>query len=238
MRTRQLRILQMGLAIAAGLLAWRLAAEWQRANLRYSTLSRANTERPAAVLPNPARREPPPAQEIVAQNLFSPDRNNEIAQAVKSEPLPPVPVVFGTMKLGENYEALMVEGGPSAGRSPRRVKSGEHLGPYIVVDIRDEKVVIEYGGQKTTLDVYQSAHSVLQSAARTAPTAPAPPVVETGASAPPAAPVASQPASAPAGAGAGQQPSSTPGVRGFDEGNRLRFEKDSPFGTQIWYGQK
>ena len=124
MRTRQLRILQMGLAIAAGLLAWRLAAEWQRANLRYSTLSRANTERPAAVLPNPARREPPPAQEIVAKNLFSPDRNNEIAQAVKSEPLPPVPVVFGTMKLGENYEALMAEGGPSPGRSPRRRRAG------------------------------------------------------------------------------------------------------------------
>lgn len=238
MRTRQLRILQMGLAIAASFLAWQLVTEWKRANLRYSALFRATAERPVAALPSPARREPPPAAEIVAKNLFSPDRNSEIAPAGRSEPPPPLPVVFGTMKLGEHYEALMAEGESSAKRSPRRVKNGEPLGPYTVVEIRDEKVVIEYGGQKTTLDVYQSAHSVLQTPTRT--TTSAAPVVEVGASAPAAAPAASQPTNAPAGAAAaaGQQPSSTPGVRVFDEGNRLRFEKDYPFGTQTWYGSK
>ncbi|OFV99787.1 MAG: hypothetical protein A3H28_06675 [Acidobacteria bacterium RIFCSPLOWO2_02_FULL_61_28] len=234
---RQLLILQVGLALAAGLLGWRLETEWKRANLRYAALSRAAAERGAAALPPGARREPPATEEIVAKNLFFPDRSSEIATPAKTEPPPPVPTVFGTMKLGESYEALMTEAGATAGRAPRRVKQGEQFGSFTVVEIRDEKVVIEYQGQKTTLDVYQSARSVLPAGAaavRTAP--PAAPVVESSGGAPPpqAQTPPSPPSRAPAPA-AVQQPSTEPGVRVFIEGNRKRFERDSLFGVQVWY---
>ena len=144
MHRRQLLMFQMGLALAAGLLAWRVGTEWNRANLRYGTLSRAAAGR-ESVPPRLAgvRREPPPTEEIVAKNLFSPDRTSQIAPPEKPEPPPSVPTVFGTMKLGESYEALMAEGGTPASRAPRRVKPGEQFGGYTVVEIRDGKVVIE-----------------------------------------------------------------------------------------------
>ena len=236
MHRRQLLLFQMGLALAAGLLGWRLETEWDRANLRYGSLSRAAAGRESVPLPAAPRRESPPTEEIVAKNLFFADRSNAVAPPEKTEPPPPMPTVFGTMKLGESYEALMAEGGTAAGRPPRRVKPGEQFGGYTVAEIRDEKVVIEYQGQKTTLDVYQSARSALPlQPVRTAP--PAAPVVETSGSAPPPqapAPAASSPSRAPAPA-AVQQPSTEPGVRVFLEGNRKRFERDPPFGVQVWY---
>ena len=234
MHRRQLLILQVGLALAAGLLAWRLETEWKRANLRYAVLSRAAAERGAAALPPGARREPPATEEIVAKNLFFPDRSSETAPPGKTEPPPPVPTVFGTMKLGESYEALMSEAGATAGRTPRRVKQGEQFGAYTVVEIRDERVVIEYQGQETTLDIYQSARNALPAPVRTAP--PAAPVVESSGGAPP--PQAQAPLSPPGRASAPaavQQPSTEPGVRVFIEGNRKRFERDSLFGVQVWY---
>ena len=227
MHRRQLLILQVGLALAAGLLGWRLETEWKGANLRYGALSRAAAERGAAALPPGSRREPSATEEIVAKNLFFPDRSSEIAPLTKTEPPPPVPTVFGTMKLGESYEALMTETGATAGRTPRRVKQGEQFGAYTVVEIRDEKVVIEYQGQKTTLDIYQSARAALSAPVRTAP--PAAPVVESSSGSPPQA---GRSAPAPT---AVQQPSTEPGVRVFTEENRKRFERDGPFGVQIWY---
>lgn len=239
MHRRQLLILQVGLALAAGLLAWRFSTEWKRANLRYGSLPRAAAGRETILLPAAARRESPPTEEIVAKNLFSPDRTSQIAPLEKPEPPPPVPTVFGTLKLGEGYEALMAEAGPPAGRAPRRVKQGERFGGYTVAEIRDEKVVIEYQGQKTTLDVYQSARSALPPGAapvRTAP--PAAPVVETSGGAPAPqvlAPPASSLSRAPTSAAAVPQPGPEPGVRVSIEGNRKRFERDSPFGVQVWY---
>ena len=142
------------------------------------------------------------------------------------------------MKLGERYEALMSEPGTAAGRASRRVKQGEEFGSYTVVEIRDEKVVLEYRGQKTTLDVYQSAQSArsaLPAPVRTAP--PAAPVVESSGAPPPPQAQAPPPRSASSApsAAAVPQPSTEPGVRVFIEGNRKRFERDGPFGTQTWY---
>ena len=238
MHKRQRLILHLGLAMAAGWLAWRLGTEWTQANLRSTALSRATGRSPVrgAAVP-PERREPPATEEIAAKNLFSADRTNIIAPPVvtESQPPPQVPTVFGTMKLGENYEALMAEGGAPAGRAPRRVKQGEPLGRYTVVEILDEKVVIEYQGQKTTLDVYQSARTALPPPVRTAP--PAAPVVETSGGAPPPQTQAPTPrtASSTPPPAAVPQPSTEPGVRVFLEGNRKRFERDGPFGVQIWY---
>ena len=240
MHKRQRLILSLGLALAAGLLAWRLGTEWTEANLRYGALSRT-TERSAVPLAAPSRREPPPTEEIVAKNLFSPDRTNALVlPEANQQPPPSVPTVFGTMKLGESYEALLAESGDAARRGFRRVKQGEQFGAYTVVEILDERVVVEYRGQRTTLDVYQSARGVVRPVTRTE-TAPAP-VVETGSGSRPApAPLARQPSPAPARpAAAGAQPAqpppgTPPGVRVFVEGNRRRFERDTAFGVQTWY---
>lgn len=243
MNRRQRWIVQTVLAIVAGLLAWSLGTEWQQADLRYSALS-SPTEQRAAVLPATMREGPLVADEIAAKNLFSADRNNEIPEPEISEagPPPPVPTVLGTMKLGENYEALMSEG-KSSGDGVRRVKQGDRVGEYQVVEIRDENIVIEYEGQRTTLDIYQSARSQParspgQQRPRTATPA-APVVVGTRAApartpAPARAAAPSQPSEPPRGREI-KPPNVAPFTRVFIDGNRRRVERTTPFGIQRWY---
>lgn len=235
MHTRQRIVLHGVLAVAAIWLAWRLVAEWGRANLRYEALAQAKAQTSAALLPSLSRSPLPPIQEIVAQNLFSPDRNNIVEQKEQAAPTAEVPVVFGTMKLGEAYEALLAEGGASAGRGFRRVKQGEQFGGYTVVEIQDEKVVLEFAGQKTTVDVYRSANSVPRAQA---PATPAAPVVEKTTAQPPASPPppragTRQPGPAPAAAGS--QPTANPAIRVVIEGNRKKYIGQTPFGQIEWY---
>lgn len=237
MYRRQLIGLYAVLIITMFLLAWRFVSEWKSANLRYGALARSRSK-PASIYLSPA---PPPQPspavgDIVTKNLFSADRNNDIVQDQKAAaPPPPVPIVFGTMNLGGSYEALMAEGGSQRGRPAfRRVKKGESISEYRVVEIEDEKVVVEFRGEKTTIDVYQSARTVPQIEARSAPVA-APPVVESGgAPVPQSAPTVQTSASA-AGAASTAQSQTDPGIRVTIEGNRRRMERQTPFGPQVWY---
>ena len=238
MHRRQLVILYFSLCVVAIALAWKLRTDWRNANLRYARVrASAVAPRSAAVPPRPAA---PAAMtvavnDVVAKNLFSPDRSNQFeAQQEQLQPPPPAPIVYGTMNLGGNYEALMAEGeraGQSGFRSAfRRVKNGDRLGGYTIVDIRDEKVVVEFRGQKTTIDVYESANSVPRETART--TVAAKPVVEGGAASPQQTPAAPEPSASSNPASTGAQQGA---VSSTVEGNRLRVERQTPFGTQVWY---
>ena len=241
MERRQRRMVQAGLALVAGLLAWQLRTEWQQANLRYDAAPTA-AEPGAAMAGAVPQREPLAVEEIAAKNLFSADRNNlvTVPETDQPGPPPPVPAVVGTMKLGESYEALMSEDGPR-GQGFWRVKQGEQVGAYRVVEIFAEKVVVEYEGQRTTLDIYQSARSVAQRRTRTAaPAAPAPPVVVgTGSGRPPAPAAARTPRtnqpSAPPRSREIRVPNQGPYTSVFIEGNRRRVERETPFGIQTWY---
>jgi hypothetical protein len=234
-------MLNAALALCAIGMGWRLAGEWRRGNERYARLAElSGGSASVAVPPDPVRRSRIGRSEVVAKNLFTPTRNNEIAPRASSSPDARPPVVFGTMRLGENYEALMAEAGQAQSRRFRRVKTGEQFGPFTVVEIRDEAVVLELDGEKTTLNVYQSANSVARAEARSAPGAAAnAPVVETagspaGGSA--AAPAASAPESS---AVPPTVPTAAPGVDPYlkmtIEGNRRRYERTTPFGPQVWY---
>jgi hypothetical protein len=239
MNRRQRWVVQAVLLMAAVLLAWRLGTEWQQADLRYSALANSQ-ETSAAGLPVETPEEPLAVEEIAAKNLFSADRNNELPPPEVSQagPPPPRPVVVGTMKLGESYEALMSESESSESRV-RRVKQGEEVGGYRVVEIQDQKVVIEYEGQTTTLDIYQSRSGVAQPRTPTAARPAAPAAAGAGtapARTPPAARAAtpSQPTGQPTGREI-QDPKYGPYTRIFIEGNQRRVERTTPFGIQRWY---
>ncbi|HWP86092.1 MAG TPA: hypothetical protein VNN17_12935, partial [Terriglobia bacterium] len=108
-----------------------------------------------------------------------------------------------------------------------------------LVEIRGDAVVVDYQGLRTTVNVYQSAKSVIRAAATAAPAASRPaaapaPVVDTAASRPAYPPSVPTAAAAPAAPGASQA-SPYPGVRMIIEGNRRRFERDTMFGPQVWY---
>ncbi|MBI4480235.1 MAG: hypothetical protein HY651_09455 [Acidobacteria bacterium] len=237
MKRRRLWLLNAVLAAFVILMVARIAAVWRRGNERYARL----TERSAAVgsvLMVPGDATPQMAGgEVVAKNLFTPDRNNDRPQETQAQTAGPLPIVIGTMRLGADYEALMSEAKQPGSERFRRVKTGEQVGAYTVVEIRDEAVVVEFQGQKTVVNVYQSAKAVMRAAGNPAPPPllQSAPVVETVASPVPAA-QPSAPAAAQGAANAGVSTASPfPGVRVTIEGNRRRFERDTAFGPQVWY---
>ena len=184
---------------------------------------------------------------LLTRNLFSPDRNNDQALASVSKVRPPVPLVIGTLNLGSGPVALMAEPQQARQATFRRLKVGDEIGGYRVAEIAEHQVVIEFEGQKTTIDVYESAENVRQAAGRAAvrPARPAGTAADQVLTAVPAAPSASSagPASTPA-PGAATAPAVAPatgsptGDRYLTvtvEGNRKRYDRVTPFGVQTWY---
>lgn len=238
MHRQQLTLLYGFLFAVSVLLAWRLISEWKLANQRYGRVFRPNMQTASYFPPNSAQHPMPPVAEIVAKNLFSSDRNNQVADTSSSQPPPPLPIVYGTVNLGGSFEALMAERGQSARPSFRRIKRGEQLAGYTVVDVNDEKVVVEFLGRKTTIDVYQSANSVPHGEARSVAAA-SPGADNGGGILPPQPqPQASSiaaPGSTPAASKTTNPSSPDSGIRVTIEGNRRRMERSSPFGPQVWY---
>ena len=239
MQDRQLCILNAVMALGALALGWRFVGPWKANDQHIEQLAGRGAENAAAFSVLPTMPEPSPVsgEDVIAKSLFSPDRTSTLQQEVV-QAAQPLPVVFGTIKLGAGYEALMAEPGQSESRRFRRVKTGEQFAGYTVAEIRDEAVVVEAQGQRTTLNVYQSAKSVARPEAPAVPPAPAAaPVVESSAGAgPPPTPANTFPAGSVAPAAtapsAGALP---PDVKMSIEGNRRRYERRTPFGPQVWY---
>ena len=153
-----LLLLAAVLGMAAG-----VRAAWQRNHARYAAPAASSPAVTAAGLARGAQAAPAllDSSELVNRNLFTPDRNN-VQPLVKKEKRqgPPLPVVIGTMNLGSGMVALMVDPKQAASGSFKRVKTGDEVGVYKVIQIAAHKVVVEFDGEQTTLDVYESAASV------------------------------------------------------------------------------
>jgi hypothetical protein len=153
-----LLLLATVLGMAAG-----IRATWQRNHARYAAPAASSPAVIAAGLATGAQALPAllDSSELVNRSLFSPDRNN-VQPVVKKEKRqgPPLPVVIGTMNLGGGMVALMIDPKQTASGSFKRVKTGDEIAGYKVMEIAAHKVVIEFDGEQTTLDVYESAASV------------------------------------------------------------------------------
>jgi hypothetical protein len=139
------------LAAVAGL-AMKLRGDWLRANTRYGRLAPAAAATPAPQAGMAATPSVTGAELIVANNLFSPDRNNTVVLVAESKPAPPDPLLIGAMDLGSSRLALMTEGGERPG-PVKQVKEGEIIGGYKLVKIDSDFVTVEYEGQKKRIDV-------------------------------------------------------------------------------------
>ena len=159
---RPIVLLDLILLLAIVGLTAGIRAAWQRNHARYAVP--AASSRAVTMAGLGAGTQPPLALldygELVNRNLFSPDRNN-VQPVVKKEKRqgPPLPVVIGTMNLGSGMVALMVDPKQAGGGSFKRVKTGDEVGGYEVIQIAAHKVVVEFDGEQTTLDVYESAAS-------------------------------------------------------------------------------
>ncbi len=151
-------LLLLVVALAAG-----IRVDWRRNHGRYTRLPAWPGTAAAAATTGatgaPARLLD--SSEFVNRNLFSVDRNN-VQPVIKREKrqAPPLPVVSGTMNLGSGMIALMAEPSKAASGSFRRVKAGDEVGGYKIAEIAEHKVVLEFEGEKSTVDVYESAASI------------------------------------------------------------------------------
>jgi len=242
--------LNVALLLLSVWLAANIRVNWGRNHTRYALFAASTTggSRAAEARAVASGATPAPAgyTDVVTQNLFSSDRNNEQpASKAQKKPPPPVPVVIGTVSLASGLVALMADREQAARGTFRRVKVGDEIGGYRVVQIAEHKVVIEFEGQKTTIDVYESAELVRAAAgvAQPAPSAAesAPQVVtavSTGVAAESAGPqaVANAPASEAAKPGT-SIPTGDPYYTITIEGNRRKHTRITPFGNQVWYDE-
>lgn len=225
------------LAIAVTL-SWKLLADWKTSAVRQTETAGRPVDNLGFNVPSEPVLSAAGGQ-VVAANLFSKDRNSivELPPAAPATPPPPLPVVIGTMKLGSSYEALMAESAQNASTAFKQVKVGGSIGGYKVAEIRDDEVIVEFNGEKTSINVYLSASGVARNAGRTVaaeapPAAASAPRVETSSAPAPASNSQTVAAGTPAPV---QLPSPDPMLKITIEGNRRRYERTTMFGPQIWY---
>jgi len=157
-RRREQVLIITGLLALNILLSWFLGRLWKdyRANIQWLAagveVQRASTH---AAVANRAGQ-PPSVVEIVDRNVFSPLRGNQPAQPQEEAKTPKLPLLFGTMNLGDGRFALMSPGDQSPPIS-KRVLPGEEIGGYKLVSIGTSNVVLEWQERKITLEITELA---------------------------------------------------------------------------------
>jgi hypothetical protein len=235
---RKVAVLNAALLACAGWMGWSVYQGWQ-SSYAEAGVQQAGGSTLANRFTLPAERAlTASGSQVIQRNPFSRDRNINVEEpaAAPAGPPPQLPVVIGTMRLRDHYEALMAENAQTASTSFKQVKVGDSYGGYKVVSVLDDEVVVDLNGEKTTINVYLSSSNVLRNSARTTPE-PAPaaaiaPRVESSSAVSSSSPV--QTAAAPA-AGVTQLPSPDPLLKITIEGNRRRYERTTMFGPQVWY---
>jgi hypothetical protein len=189
------KLLFANLALLALILAGgvHLRREWVEAHAREQAVLRKRIQPapPPRMTPLPAS-EPVKAagyNEIAQKMLFSKDRNPvvvvELPPAPKPIPMPPLPLFHGVLDLGDGPMAIMSEGA----KGPHRdYQPGDKVGPFKLVAINNEELVLEWEGQtiRKNVDEILDRGTVPPPApsAAAAPAAPPPPPVAKAAAAP------------------------------------------------------
>ena len=214
------------------LLGWLLGRSWKEYRSRMEWLSAGVVAQRAPTLsagPNQAAQ-PQSFVEIVDQNVFTPLRGSQPAQPQEEAKAPKLPLLFGTMNLGEGRFALMSPGDQSPPIS-KRVLPGEEIGGYKLVSIGTSNVVVEWQEKKITLEIAEPSSRGPGTAERTANVRPG--VGTTAASTPnPVMTVGSVSGGATPGSAASlRPPGSPPDVPvGTIVGGKRKVLQPTPFG--------
>lgn len=163
---RNLVLINLLLVILSVVLAQQLRSDWARFqidnNLTHLKPAKANTA-PGTLSPDL------PVgvanySTIVDKHLFAQDRNNiippEPPPEERAKPLVPKPLLMGIMDLGEEQFAWMASSDPKEDKEYRKVKVGETLGEYKLVEIMDQKVLMDAAGQEVEVRLNEPSRVV------------------------------------------------------------------------------
>jgi hypothetical protein len=149
---RRLLLLDLILAALTALAVWRARQQWLEARHREAMVlgQQVKPLPPPPVTPLPVPEPVRAAQyiEIAEKMLFSRDRNpTVIIEKPPEKPLPPLPVLYGLMDLGDGLTAIMSE---KAGAPSRGVRAGDKIGPFLLAAINREEAVFDFEGRRVS----------------------------------------------------------------------------------------
>jgi hypothetical protein len=153
---RRLIALNIVLAALAGAAAWQLHVRQQEIRAREKRLLETRLPPPPPA-PVPQLNPPPPASpanygEVAQKTLFAPDRNPDVVlEAPPPKPVPPFPVAYGIMSLGEKPTVILSE---KPGAPNKSYRAGDKVGEFVLAAIENRELVLEWDGKqfRKTLD--------------------------------------------------------------------------------------
>ncbi len=160
-RRRQQIFAIAGLLILNALLGW----YFQRLRKEYRDHTQWIYTRPAPSTTSTGSVRPTPTVgtqdfgEIVNHNLFTQERSNQAPEERQQAKAPELPLLYGTMNLGNGWFALMAPGDQPS-RLSKRVLPGEEIGGYKLVSIANSQVVVAWGEKTFTIDASESARRI------------------------------------------------------------------------------
>lgn len=147
---RRLVVVNLVLAAAVAATGWRLHRIRVEARSRHDRVlgARPRVDAAAAGLSAP-RVQPVVAAaylDVAQKLLFSKDRNpTVVVDAAPPKPMPPLPVAYGVMTLGDAPTAWL---GEKPGAPHRGVRVGDKMGEFRLVSISALEITFEWDGQK------------------------------------------------------------------------------------------
>jgi len=152
---RREQILIIGALVSLNiLLGWRLGLLWKdyRSRIRWLSAGPAAQRGPTLAPGSNQARQPQSFVDIVDRNVFSPLRGTLPPQPPEEAKAPKLPLLFGTMDLGNGRFALMSPADQAPPLS-KRVLPGEEIGGYKLVSIGTSNVQLAWQEKKITLEI-------------------------------------------------------------------------------------
>jgi hypothetical protein len=162
------------LLLGAGLLGWQLYASIKLFNQENSPANLARTQ-PARKKSTPdgglpALQAPPkyadaefaiiPAQDLFAESRKLAEDKPDVAPALESKTLEIKPVLLGVMVTGSQRIALISDPGAAGAPGGRRNQSlmlGDNYRGFVVTDITENNMVLEYGVSREVIPLYDTS---------------------------------------------------------------------------------
>ena len=165
-RLRWLMIVLM-MAGAAGL-GYKLRADWRA--FRNGNDPSVIRLRPMPATAEPASAPAPDYAVVAQQNPFHPERTDALPPPppAVAQPTGPPPLFYGSMMLGKEHFALMAT---ESDMKPRKVMEGDSFNGYKLAEVKQQSVVLEFGGNRNEVMLYNALSRLRREARRTEPTA-------------------------------------------------------------------
>jgi hypothetical protein len=149
------KLVLLNLVLAAGVfgIVWQARVRWQVAQAeRQANLGvRIAAVKTPPVVPV-AKPDAPPAvkyADVAGKNLFAADRNPTVIidppKIEAPKPMPPLPVVYGTMGLPSGTKAIMSQ---KSGEPGKTIGTGDTIGDFKVRALSSEKVTFEWNDKQ------------------------------------------------------------------------------------------